>query len=85
MSLYPLQLLKQVYTDLHKLQERFKSRYQESNTYAISTLRDIPPVSGMILWMRQIEAQVKVNLQRVQLILGANWAEHIEGRKLKVC
>ncbi len=66
------------------LQERFKAQYQKSNAFAASAARDIPPVSSVVLWMRQIECKVKAHLERVKFILGAGWENHVEGKQLKV-
>ncbi len=79
-----VQLLDKVRSDLVSMQDRFKARYQESNAFAASNVRDIPPVSGMVLWMRQIHSKVTAHVERVKNILGKDWATHVEFRKLKV-
>ena len=45
--------------------------------------RDIPPVSGSIIWARQIERQLETYLRRVEDVLGKGWQDHVEGQKLK--
>jgi dynein heavy chain 1 len=49
----------------------------------MSTLRDLPPVSGQIVWARQIERQLNSYLQRVEHVLGKGWANHPAGVELK--
>ena len=66
------------------LQDRFKARYQDSNSFVASAVRDIPPVSSVVLWMRQIQSKVRAHQQRVVSILGPGWETHVEGKQLKV-
>ena len=46
----------------------------------MSTLRDLPPVSGQIVWARQIERQLNSYLQRVGHVLGAGWHFQVGAR-----
>lgn len=78
------QLLDKVREDLLGLQDRFKARYQDSNSFVASAVRDIPPVSSVVLWVRQIQSKVRVHQQRVVSILGTSWETHVEGKQLKV-
>ena len=45
--------------------------------------RDLPPVSGSIIWARQIERQLNAYMRRVEDVLGKGWENHVEGQKLK--
>ena len=49
----------------------------------MSKVRDLPPISGSIIWARQIERQLKAYLRRVEDVLGKDWENHIEGQILK--
>ena len=49
----------------------------------MSGLRDLPPVSGAIIWARQIERQLDLYMHRVEDVLGKGWEMHVEGQKLK--
>ena len=49
----------------------------------MSEVRDIPPVSGQIIWARQIDRQLTAYLRRVEDVLGRSWENHVEGRHLK--
>lgn len=51
---YQAQLIEHVKEDIRKLHERFKNRYPNSQAALMSTLRDLPPISGAIIWARQI-------------------------------
>jgi dynein heavy chain 1 len=82
-SEYQNQLITRVKEDIQRLHERFKSKYAESQDFQVAEMRDIPPVSGAIIWARQIERQLKTYMKRVEDVLGKNWALDPEGRKLK--
>lgn len=57
-----------------------------SEAKALSSLRDIPPVAGKILWARQMERQLRLLSMRLSDVLGEGWENHVDGRPLKaVC
>ena len=56
--------------DIEKLHEKFKVQYQDSRAAVLSLGRDIPPVSGSIIWAKQIERQLETYLRRVEDVLG---------------
>lgn len=79
-------LMKSVRDDVMRLQEKSKHRYDESQEKIIANLRDIPPLSGGIIWARQIENQLQMLMRRIQDVLGVGWEDHLEGKQLKeVC
>lgn len=79
-------LVKNVREDVKRLQEKFRLRYDESLERATADLRDIPPLSGRIIWARQIENQLSTLMKRMEDILGQGWEDHPEGKQLKeVC
>eukprot|EP01117_Protostelium_nocturnum_P006264 TRINITY_DN2259_c0_g1_i6.p1 TRINITY_DN2259_c0_g1~~TRINITY_DN2259_c0_g1_i6.p1 ORF type:complete len:4259 (-),score=1954.67 TRINITY_DN2259_c0_g1_i6:110-12886(-) len=80
---YQAQLIQRVKQDISTLHEKFKLKYNNSEAYYMSQLRDLPPVSGAIIWARQLENQLNTYLQRVEDVLGKGWELDIEGRKLK--
>ena len=80
---YQNQLIHRVKEDIEKLHEKFKVQYGDSRGSALSVGRDIPPVSGSIIWARQIERQLETYLRRVEDVLGKGWQDHAEGQKLK--
>ena len=55
---YQTQLIDNVKHDISSLHERFKQQYGHSEAHAMAQLRDLPPVSGAIIWARQIERQL---------------------------
>jgi dynein heavy chain 1 len=79
---YQEQLTATVKKDIEGLQEKFKSTYSRSQDCAVSSVRDLHPVSGSILWGRQIERQLDTYMSRIEDVLGKQWVHHTEGRTL---
>ncbi|KAL2864679.1 dynein heavy chain [Aspergillus lucknowensis] len=80
---YQTQLIDNVKHDISALHERFKQQYGHSEAHAMAQLRDLPPVSGAIVWARQIERQLDGYLRKVADVLGDDWHLHSEGQKLQ--
>jgi len=76
-------LIQRVKEDIEALHEQFKVQYSQSKTSFMSHVRDLPPLSGSIIWARQIDRQLSLYLRRVEDVLGKGWENHIEGQKLK--
>jgi len=82
-SEYQTQLLENVKGDIAALHERFKQQYSNSEASLMFQLRDLPPVSGSIIWVRQIERQLDGYMRRVEAVLGEDWTLHADGEKLQ--
>lgn len=80
---YQNQLMDHVKQAINGLHERFKQQYGHSEAHAMSQLRDLPPVSGAIIWARQIELQLDGYMKKVEAVLGPGWHLHSEGEKLQ--
>jgi len=80
---YQSQLLENVKKDIVSLQERFKQQYGGSEAQMMAQLRDIPPVAGSIIWVKQIEAQLDGYMKKVEAVLGQDWSLHADGEKLQ--
>lgn len=80
---YQTQLIDNVKQAIAGLHERFKQQYGHSEAHAMAQLHDLPPVSGAIIWARQIERQLDGYMKKVEDVLGADWAIHTEGQKLQ--
>ncbi|KAK9469716.1 dynein heavy chain, N-terminal region 1-domain-containing protein [Lipomyces arxii] len=79
---YQTQLIDNVKTDIQSLHNRFIEQYSNSDACRMAVLRDIPPVSGAIIWVRQIERQLNMYMKRVEDVLGKGWELYSEGEKL---
>ena len=80
---YQNQLMDHVKQAINSLHERYKQQYAHSEAHAMSQLRDLPPVSGAIIWVRQIEFQLDGYMRKVEAVLGPDWNLHAEGHKLQ--
>lgn len=80
---YQSKLIENVKHDIASLHERFKHQYGHSEDHAMAQLRDLPPVSGAIVWARQIERQLDAYMRKVEDVLGEDWDLHVEGQQLQ--
>ncbi|KEY71002.1 hypothetical protein S7711_00838 [Stachybotrys chartarum IBT 7711] len=80
---YQNQLMDHVKQAINSLHERFKQQYGHSEAHAMAQLRDLPPISGAIIWARQIEFQLDGYMKKVEAVLGPDWTLHAEGHKLQ--
>ncbi|KAJ2806040.1 dynein heavy chain, partial [Coemansia guatemalensis] len=80
---YQTQLISSVKDDIRRLHDTFKKHYRRSEAYTMSQLRDVPPVSGAIIWIRQIERQLDMYMRRVEDVLGKGWELYAEGQRLQ--
>ena len=62
---YQQPLIETVKNGINQLHDKFKTQYERSEAYKMSLLRDVPPVSGAIIWLRQIENQLNQYMKRV--------------------
>ncbi|KAG9288876.1 hypothetical protein G9A89_001252 [Geosiphon pyriformis] len=80
---YQTQLIDSVKQDITKLQEKFTMQYRESQASHMTQLRDLPAISGAMIWARQIERQLQTYMKRVEDVLGKGWESYAEGEKLQ--
>ncbi|GAA5850789.1 hypothetical protein JCM8547_009091 [Rhodosporidiobolus lusitaniae] len=80
---YQSQLIDSVKEDIRRLQDKFKAGYQSSEAYHMSQLRDHPPISGAIIWAKQIERQLFQYMKRVEDVLGKEWSHYADGQRLQ--
>ncbi|KAK4049755.1 dynein heavy chain [Microbotryomycetes sp. JL221] len=81
---YQTQLIDSVKEDIRLLHDKFKKSYQQSEAYHMSQLRDYAPISGAIIWAKQIERQLFMYMKRVEDVLGKGWELYAEGQKLHI-
>jgi len=80
---FQLQLMNTVGQAVQKLQAKFTHKYESSSASNIATIRGIPPVSGKIMWAKQMERQVHTLMKRMSDVLGKEWGQQLEGRQLR--
>lgn len=79
---YQTRLIDNVKNDIDTLHERFRKEYANSEDHEMFKLRDIPSVSGTIIWIKQIENQLDNHIRRVEDVLGHGWQNYAEGKHL---
>jgi len=67
---YQTKLIGMVKEDISRLQEKFTIKYKNSEAATMSRIRDIPEVSGTIIWARQIERQLKMYIDRIEKVFN---------------
>mmetsp|Transcript_12145 Transcript_12145/g.29873 ORF Transcript_12145/g.29873 Transcript_12145/m.29873 type:complete len:4768 (-) Transcript_12145:256-14559(-) len=80
---YQQPLIGTVQEGITKLYQMFKRDYVNSEAYKMSLAKDLPPVSGAIIWLRQIENQLNQYMKRVEQVLGKKWHHHVVGKELR--
>ena len=80
---FQVQLIATVAKAVEKLQSKFVLKYESSSAARLSKIKGIPPVSGKILWAKQMERQVHALMERCSQVLGPNWGAQLEGRQLR--
>jgi Dynein heavy chain, N-terminal region 1. len=80
---FQIELISTVAKAIERLQAKFTHKFESSSASRISRVRGIPPVSGKILWAKQIERQVNTLMKRMGDVLGPSWGQHLEGRQLR--
>ncbi|TRY83561.1 hypothetical protein DNTS_016270 [Danionella cerebrum] len=81
---YQTQLIQRVKDDIEALHDKFKVQYPQSQSCRMSHVRDLPPVSGSIIWAKQIDRQLSAYMKRVEDVLGKGWESHVQQRNLGV-
>jgi dynein heavy chain 1 len=56
---YQAQLILRVKEDIESLQRQFTVHYDDSTASNMSQARDLPPVSGSIIWIKQVCVALK--------------------------
>ena len=48
----------------------------------MAQMRDLPPIAGAIIWVRQIKRQLLTYMKRVEDVLEKGWELYPEAQKL---
>lgn len=79
---YQQQLVDTVQKDMDCLQKKYLQKYASTSNCKLSNIRDIPNVSGNIIWIKQIASKMSKLLQKLQNVLGQS-GQDMKGNKLK--
>nr|CAD2174297.1 unnamed protein product [Meloidogyne enterolobii] len=80
---YQAVLIDRVREDIRILQETIIDPKKMELAIFVVEGYDIPEFSAKIMWLRQNELQLNMNMQRIADVLGTQWVNHLEGRELK--
>ncbi|KAJ3372368.1 hypothetical protein HDU91_003796, partial [Kappamyces sp. JEL0680] len=80
---YQTQLIERVKEDMRQLHSKFMDRQENIKALAFTQARDIPSLSGSIIWAKGIERQLGVYMKKVEYVLGKGWEQYAEGQKLQ--
>jgi len=56
---------------------------EDHQSSMLNRIRGFPNVSNKIIWTKQIERRLAIYMKRVEDVLGANWKDLNQGKKLK--
>lgn len=76
---FQTQLIERVKTDIENLQQKYFDETNMILARKVADTNDIPELSAKIMWIKQIESQLNMNMKRVEDVLGDQWANHVEG------
>jgi dynein heavy chain 1 len=75
-------LLTNIQAEVKSLQQRYRKQYRNIHASKLSHLRGIPPVSGEVIWCRQLLRQLVQNENRLKAVLGEHWHQSPNAREL---
>lgn len=78
---YQATLIDRVRADIVALQETILDKKKSSAALRVTDRFDIPDFSGKIMWLRQIESMLNMNIKRIEDVLGEGWTNHLEGKQ----
>lgn len=78
---FQTQLIGHVKNDIQELQNVFMDESKMVLARRMADMNDIPEFSAKIMWIKQIESQLTMNMKRVEDVLGDQWANHVEGKR----
>lgn len=80
---YQTVLIDRVREDIHILQETIIDPKKMELAIIVVEGYDIPEFSAKVMWLRQNELQLNMNMKRIADVLGDQWINHLEGKELK--
>jgi len=79
---YQASLYKKIDEDISALYEKFQAGYEGSQAAGMSHVRDIPSLSGKLIWAAQIERQLETYKTRLDAIYGKGSENDPRSQKL---
>jgi dynein heavy chain 1 len=79
---YQSQLIERVKNDIKLLFDKFMAKHSNGQSLILPKLRDIPSVSGSIMWANTVERRLGTYMKKVEAVLGEGWEKYADGQKL---
>jgi dynein heavy chain 1 len=79
---YQSQLIERVKHDIKVLFDKFMSKHSTGESLVLPKVRDIPSVSGSIMWANTVERRLGTYMKKVEAVLGEGWEKYADGQKL---
>jgi dynein heavy chain 1 len=76
---YQTTLIDRVKADIVSLQVTILDSKKKAMAVRVASNYDIPDFSANVMWLRQIEYQLNMNMKRIEDVLGEGWTNHLEG------
>jgi dynein heavy chain 1 len=82
---YQIQLLIKVEKDIEVLRDKLLNNQdqEQHQSTMLNRVRGFPDLSNKIIWTKQIERRLATYMKRVEDVLGSNWKDLHQGKKLK--
>jgi dynein heavy chain 1 len=82
---YQIQLLIKVEKDIEILRDKLlnNQNQEQHQSTMLNRIKGFPDISNKIIWTKQIERRLNIYMKRVEDVLGSNWKELNQGKKLK--
>ena len=82
---YQIQLLIKVEKDIEILRDKLLNNQNQDQhqSSVLNRIRGFPEISNKIIWTKQIERRLSIYMRRVEDVLGSNWKDLHQGKKLK--
>ena len=80
---YQTSLVNEIKKNLSDLYDTLLEGYQSNTVSQMSKIKGIPETSGRIIWLKQFEKKANEYKQKAAIILGDNWENVNDGKKIK--
>ena len=80
---YQTSLVEEIKKNLTDLYDTLLEGYTSNTASQMSKIKGIPDVSGKIIWLKQFEKKAEMYRNKAAIILGDNWENVNDGKKIK--
>ena len=80
---YQNAFVEEIKNQLTELLNTLLAGYENNTASQMSKIKRIPEISGNYIWLSQFERKAKVLKNKIEIILGENWENLNDGKKIK--